>query len=140
MITIVLAGRVLGKQRVRFTQNAQRPFTPQKTVHYEARLAHEAQHVMAGRPLLEGPLRVGIEIRMQVPESRSRKWKTQALAGVVLPVKKPDIDNVSKFIDALNLVCWHDDAQIVELTARKLYHEAPALILTIEEIATGVFA
>lgn len=140
MITITLAGRTLGKQRVRFTKENQRPFTPQKTVHYEARLAHEGQHEMAGRPLLAGPLRVEIEIRMQVPESKPRKWKEKALAGVILPTKKPDVDNVSKFIDALNLVCWHDDAQICELRARKLYHAAPALIITIEEIATGIFA
>ena len=140
MIRIVLAGRALGKQRVRFTNEGQRPFTPQKTIHYEARLAHEAQHEMAGRPLLSGPLRVKIEIRMPVPDSKSKKWKAQALSGVVLPTKKPDVDNVSKFIDALNLICWHDDAQICELHARKLYHEAPALIITIEEMATGIFA
>jgi len=140
MITITLAGRPLGKQRVRFTKEHQRPFTPQKTVHYEARLAHEAQHEMAGRPLLAGPLLVRIEIRVPIPESKSKKWKTQALAGSILPTKKPDVDNVSKFIDALNLVCWHDDAQICDLNVRKLYHMAPALIITIEEIATGIFA
>jgi Holliday junction resolvase RusA-like endonuclease len=130
----------MGKQRVRFTQENQRPFTPQKTVHYEARLAHEAQHVMAGQSLLTGPLRVNVEVRMAVPLSKPKKWQSQALAGIVLPIKKPDIDNVAKFIDALNLICWHDDAQICELHARKLYHAAPALIITIEEIATGVFA
>lgn len=130
----------MGKQRARFTQENQRPFTPQKTVHYEARVAYEAQHAMAGRPLLTGPLRVGIEVRMEIPASKPKKWQAQAQAGIILPTKKPDVDNVSKFIDALNLVCWHDDAQICELHARKVYHAAPALIITIEEIATGVFA
>jgi Holliday junction resolvase RusA-like endonuclease len=140
VIRIVLAGAVMGKQRPRFTQAGQQPYTPTKSVHYEARLAHEAQHAMAGRPLLSGPLRVDIEVRMQVPVSKPRKWQAQALSGVIRPTKKPDIDNVAKFIDALNLIVWSDDAQIVELTARKFYSESPALIITVEEIATGVFA
>jgi Holliday junction resolvase RusA-like endonuclease len=140
VIRIVLAGAVMGKQRPRFTQAGQQPYTPQKTVHYEARLAYAAQQAMAGRPLLSGPLRVDIDVRMAVPVSKPKKWQRQAVAGVIRPTKKPDIDNVSKFIDALNLVVWSDDAQIVELSARKFYSESPALIVTVEEIATGVFA
>lgn len=139
MIRIVLAGAVMGKQRPRFTQAGQQPYTPQKTVHYEARLAYAAQQAMAGRPLLSGPLRVDIDVRMAVPLSKPKKWRAQALAGVIRPTKKPDIDNVSKFIDALNLVVWSDDAQIAELSARKFYSESPALIVTVEKIETGVF-
>ena len=140
MIRIVLAGAPLGKQRVRFTQEGHRPFTPEKTVNYEGRLAHEAQHVMAGRSLLEGPLRVNLEIRMRVSPSRGLRWRLRALDGTILPTRKPDADNVAKLLDALNLIVWADDAQIIELHVRKLYHEHPALIVEVEEIKTGVFA
>jgi len=139
-IRIVLAGAPLGKQRVRFTQEGQRPFTPEKTVNYEGRLAHAAQVVMDGRPLLTGPLRVAVEIRMRIPDSKPLRWRVQAHDNVILPTKKPDADNVAKFLDALNLIVWADDAQIVELAVRKLYHDAPGLIVEVDEILTGVFA
>ena len=141
MIRIVLAGAPLGKQRVRFTEEGHRPFTPQKTVNYEGRLAHAGQIVMerGGLSLLEGPLRVGLEIRMQVPSSKPLWWRTQALDGRILPTKKPDADNVAKLLDALNLIVWADDAQIIELHVTKLYHQAPALVVTVEELPTGVF-
>lgn len=142
MIKIVLAGAPLGKQRVRFTEEGHRPFTPQKTVNYEGRLAHAGQVAMehAGLPLLEGPLRVGLEIRMQVPASKPQKWRTQALAGAILPTRKPDADNVAKLLDALNLIVWGDDAQIIDLHVTKRYHAAPALVVTVEELPVGVFA
>jgi len=142
MITIVLAGTPLGKERVRFTQEGHRPFTPQRTVNYEGRLAHAAQIVMEQnkRPLLEGPLRVGLEIRMRIPNSKPQRWRVQALDGTILPTKKPDADNVAKLLDALNLIVWADDAQIIELHVRKRYHASPALIVTVEEILTGIFA
>jgi Holliday junction resolvase RusA-like endonuclease len=40
--------------------------------------------------------------------------------------KKPDADNLAKAImDAGNGVMWHDDAQIVTLTVRKVYADNP---------------
>jgi Holliday junction resolvase RusA-like endonuclease len=139
-LRIILAGTPLGKQRVRFTQANQRPFTPEKTVNYEGRLAHAAQVVMDGRSLLTGPLRVGVEIRMRIPDSRPLRWRNQAREGSILPTKKPDADNVAKLLDALNLIVWADDAQIIELHVRKLYHDAPALIVEVDEILVGIFA
>lgn len=139
-IRIILAGAPLGKQRVRFTQEGHRPFTPEKTVNYEGRLAHAAQIVMDGRPLLLGPLRVGMEIRMRIPDSKPLRWRNQAREGLILPTRKPDADNVGKMLDALNLIVWGDDCQIIELAVRKLYHDAPALIVEVDEILVGIFA
>jgi len=142
MIRIVLAGTPLGKQRVRFTQEGHRPFTPERTVNYEGRLAHAAQVVMEkdNRPLIEGPIRVSLELRIRIPASKSLRWRTEALKGVILPTRKPDVDNCAKMLDALNLVVWADDAQIIDLHVTKRYHEAPALIVEITEILTGIFA
>jgi Holliday junction resolvase RusA-like endonuclease len=142
MIRIVLAGAPLGKQRVRFTQQGARPYTPERTLSYEGRLAHAAQQIMErdDRPLVLGPLRVDLEIRMRIPNSRPLRWRLAAHNGTILPTRKPDADNVAKLLDALNLIVWGDDAQIVELHVRKLYHDSPALVVTVEEIMTGVFA
>ena len=46
-----------------------------------------------------------------------------------------DIDNYAKFaLDCLNLVCYKDDSQIVELSAKKVYGENPRTIIIIEEL------
>jgi Holliday junction resolvase RusA-like endonuclease len=36
--------------------------------------------------------------------------------------KKPDIDNLTKAIlDALNGIAWNDDAQVAQITAKKVW-------------------
>jgi Holliday junction resolvase RusA-like endonuclease len=56
-------------------------------------------------------------------------------AGEILPVVKPDLDNVAKLIlDALNGVAWHDDNQIARLTISKVYGKKPHTDVEIETI------
>lgn len=138
MIEIVLAGPPMGKQRVRATK-AGHIYTPERTVNYEAALAFAAQQVMADRPLYDGPLAVMIEARTPIAESKPKKWRADALAGKIRPTKKPDLDNIAKMMDALNLIVWADDAQIVELSARKIYSDKPALVVRVEALGEGLF-
>lgn len=141
MISITLAGPPLGKGRVRFVKATGRTFTPERTVTFESRLAFEAQHVMNGRPLLEGPLSVSMRVFMAIPESKPKRWKADALARRVFPTKKPDADNFAKMLDALNMIVWVDDSQIVELGVCKRYSDAPRMEITVEEMQEpeGIF-
>lgn len=140
-ITIELAGAPMAKERVRVTKTGH-AYTPERTVNYEARLAHAAQVVMDGRPLLEGPLSVFVEITMPVAESKPKKWKDAALLGQIRPTKKPDADNYAKVLDALNLIVWADDSQIVDLRVTKFYGSRPSFRATISPIKShsGAFA
>lgn len=129
----------MGKQRVRATK-AGHIYTPERTVNYEAALAYAAQQVMGDRPLFDGPLVVHIEAHMQVAESKPKKWRADALAGRLRPTKKPDWDNVGKMIDALNLVVWTDDAQIVDGRVVKFYSEKPRLVIRVSQLQQeGIF-
>jgi Holliday junction resolvase RusA-like endonuclease len=142
MIEIVLAGAPMGKERVRFVKATGRTFTPERTVNYESRLAYAAQQAMGDRPLFDGPLSVEVVAYMPVAESKPRKWKAAALAGEIRPTKKPDLDNLAKILDALNLVVWGDDAQIVEMHIAKHYSEAPRMEIRVRQInqpAGGIF-
>ncbi|MFG1454555.1 RusA family crossover junction endodeoxyribonuclease [Xanthobacter sp. V2C-8] len=133
-ITIILAGEPHGKGRPRFTR-AGHAYTDAKTRRYEDVLRLAAQSEMGARPPLDGPVSVQVEARMPVPVSWSRKKQAAALAGEVAPTSKPDIDNIIKSLDALNQVVFRDDRQIVHAVVRKLYHQAPALIIRISEAA-----
>lgn len=136
MIEIILAGVPVGKGRPRFVKSTGRAFTPEKTVRFEDRLSIVAQEAMAGRAPLDGPLAVELEVRMPVPLSKPKRWRDAALAGLIRPTKKPDADNFAKGLDACNMIVWVDDAQIVELHVKKIYHEAPAFVARVREIGS----
>ena len=140
MITIVLAGPPMGKERVRMTRSGH-AYTPERTVNYESRLALAAQQVMGEQPPLDGELVVEIDAYMAVPESKPKKWKAAALSGELRPTKKPDYDNFAKICDALNLIVWVDDAQIVDGRIRKFYSDRPRMEIKVSVLTSdeGVF-
>jgi Holliday junction resolvase RusA-like endonuclease len=136
MIEIYLAGEPIGKGRPRFVKATGRAFTPERTVRFEDRLSLAAQNAMNGRSLLQGPLKVHVIAAMSIPASKPKKWRADAAAGLIRPLRKPDLDNVAKSLDACNLVVWGDDAQIVDLRVEKFYSEQPsftAKVWTINE-------
>lgn len=130
-IVVTIPGPARGKQRARVVRrgNFVSTYTPAETTNAEAWVRHCAIE-QAGQPCLEGPLRLTVEITVQVAESWSKKKQTAALDGVIYPTGKPDIDNTYKLLaDALNGVLWRDDAQIVSLSVTKRYGRAPGTVL-----------
>jgi hypothetical protein len=55
-----------------------------------------------------------------------------AITGHIRPTSRPDVDNYLKAIlDAINTIVVADDAQIVEVYAKKKFSVAPKMIATI---------
>lgn len=136
MIEIVLLGAPRGKERPRLTKLGH-AYTPENTRNYEAALKFAAQQVMGDRPPLDGPLSVLIDVAVPIPQSWSKKNRVAALCGALFPTKKPDWDNFAKVIDALNLVVWIDDAQVVDGRVRKRYSEKPGMTIRVERAVDG---
>lgn len=108
--------------------------TPAKTVAYEGLIAHAAQQAMAGADPVEFACAVQLSITCSVPVSWSKKKQAAALAGRVLPTKKPDTDNVVKAVfDGMNGVVWKDDVQAVDLFVRKRYGAAPCVHVRVSQ-------
>lgn len=82
-------------------------------------VSDEARRVVGDAPLLEGPLWMSLDFRLPKPASapkRKRTWPTAARSG--------DLDKLARAcLDALTGVVFADDAQVVELGARKDYGE-----------------
>lgn len=133
VIRVELDGDPVAKGRPRFSSKSGTAYTPAKTQRYEQRLAWAAQVTMKGRPLLESALSVTIHVYKDIPKSWSKKKRADAVAGALRPTGKPDADNFAKCMDALNLIVWRDDSQVVDLTVRKWYSERPRLIFLISE-------
>ena len=134
-VVVTLMGEPQAKGRARIGRLANgraMVFTPQKTRMYEAMLRHEAQVAMAGALPIEGPVRLEVEARFAIPRSATKRFAADAAAGAVRPLKRPDLDNTLKAaLDAFNGVIFRDDAQVVEIFARKTYSPQPCVIVTV---------
>lgn len=130
LISFSLAGAPRGKERVKTAADGH-SYTPERTVSFEGRLAYAAQIAMAGRPPLDGPLALHVVMFMAVPASKPAKWRAAALRGEILPTVKPDWDNGGKLTDALNLIVWVDDKQVVSSTVDKFYSDRPRTIVRV---------
>lgn len=89
---------------------------------------------MEGRPPLDGPVRVVMEVRFPVPGSWSKKARERALSGSTFPTVKPDLDNSFKLADALNELVFRDDKQIVKVEISKRYSDQPGMTIEVHEM------
>ena len=81
-------------------------------------------------------LRVYISVYKSIPKSYSKKKTKEASVNYIRPTSKPDCDNIIKIIcDALNLVAYKDDKQIVECSCIKRYAtDIPCVDVFVEEL------
>ncbi len=135
MIYFKVMGDPVGKDRPRATARKGKGkdsgvfahvYTPKKTKEYEDKIRFEFMASTCEKmPIFEKgvPLKAEVTIAFKIPKSFSKKKQEQCRQGLLVPTKKPDVDNVMKCIfDAIgNDLCFHDDAQITEVAAEKIY-------------------
>lgn len=118
-------GEVVGKGRPKFSTQGHfvKAYTPAKTTNYEnlVKLSYQAENGEFRFPD-DAQLVMEIVAVFPIPKSVSKKKAALMMGQEILPAKKPDCDNIVKAIcDALNLVAYKDDSQIVELNIVKRY-------------------
>lgn len=142
-VTFHVPGKPQGKSRARTYYNANAgkhvSSTPDKTVLYENFIKERYLQKSDGAYLEAGtPVTLHIVARFLPPKSKSKKVKQQMLNGEILPLKKPDMDNIVKVVaDALNGVAYHDDTQVVLVVAKKAYSAMEGLDITVGEYIDG---
>lgn len=141
MIEIVVLGVPVAKGRPRFAKATGHTYTPEKTRNFEAALKYAAEQVMGARPPLDGPLTLEIDVRLPIAPSWPKKRQDEALSGKLRPTKKPDFDNYAKTVDALNMVVWVDDGQVVEAKVSKHYSNKPGMWIRVRPLQPeeGIF-
>ena len=111
-IEFVVYGRPKGKGRPRFTMDGH-AYTPQATRMYAG-----------GTSFGSVPVAVDVVAYYPIPKSARKADKEAMAAGMVVPMVKPDIDNVLKAVlDGIqgDDGAFHDDAQVVSVKATKKY-------------------
>ena len=129
-LTFTIPGEPTAQGRPRFSTHGGfvKAYDPEKSRNYKAYVKLLASEAMQriGLTLTELPLEVEIIADVAIPASKSKKFKEQALNGLQLPIKKPDVDNVAKIIlDSISGIVYKDDKQIVKLTVSKKYSDTP---------------
>jgi Holliday junction resolvase RusA-like endonuclease len=129
-ITITFEGAPVPKGRARF--GGGHVFTPKATRGFQYDFGWCAKAAMAGRKPFQCAVKITALFELTIPAARSARARADAVAGLILPTAKPDLDNLVKAaIDACNGIVFADDAQITEIGAEKIYGIAPKTVLTI---------
>lgn len=134
-VTFHIPGEPQGKGRARSFLMRGRivTTTPPKTRSYEGIVASLAMDAMGDRPPFDGPVQIDLSAFFGVPQSWSRKKQAAALAGMMKPGKKPDLDNIAKAItDGMNGVVMRDDSLIVAARLSKRYGPQPMVVVTVK--------
>jgi Holliday junction resolvase RusA-like endonuclease len=139
-ISFTVPGQPVAKGRPKIGSRNGQPmmYAPERTVSYESTVKLFAAQAMRGRPLITGPVRLVMNVALQIPASWSGKKQRAARTGESLPTGKPDADNVIKMIcDALNGVVWKDDTQVVNIDMCKRYSDEPGVRVRVHQINWG---
>lgn len=132
--TLTILGNPIAKKRPRFVRRGKfvGAYNCQETEEGKFKWELMARQ-KKGTPLIDSAIRLTCRFFMPIPASISKKKRMEYLGCAVPHTKKPDLDNLVKFVkDCANGVLWRDDSQVISLTASKAYHPNPATEITIE--------
>ena len=136
LITFIVDGAAVPKQRPRIS--GRRAYTPKRTKDYEERVLDAFRSSYSGFYPAFGkdtPVWVCISVIQEIPRSWSKKKRTQAESGEIVPLSRNgDVDNIAKSIlDALNGFAYEDDCQVIKLMISKKYGAQPCAEVWLEE-------
>jgi len=124
-IQINIPGKPVAKKRPRFARRGKFVITynPQQTE--EGRFLFEIQKQWQRNPL-EDPIKISMFFYMPIPKSTYASKKKLMERGWIRHTKKPDLDNLVKFVkDCLNGIVYRDDSQVFSIQAEKIYSNDP---------------
>jgi Holliday junction resolvase RusA-like endonuclease len=109
-------------------------FTPAQTAREQDGLRFIAQAAMRGRPPLDCAVDFRMTAFMPIPPSWSKRKQENALAGLIWPTPKPDLDNIAKMKDALKAIVWRDDALVCAEYFLKVYSDRPRVVIEVRPL------
>lgn len=131
MLILEIAGNPIPLARPRFCRKGNYVGTYDSQKKEKEQVQWQLKSQFRNQPF-DFPLAIDLTFFMQIPKSTPKGKKRQMICGILQHIKKPDIDNLQKFIlDCMNNLIFVDDSQIIELNAKKLYAENPGTLVVI---------
>lgn len=141
-LKFVVEGESIGQGRPRFSARGGfvRAYDPKKSSEGKSAVRLVAQEAIKTQgwayPSPDMPISVGIISYRKIGTGRQRWFWKAASMGLVVPLSKPDVDNVEKLIlDAMTGVVYPDDKQVFCVTNSKTFSDNPRT----EILVTGYF-
>jgi Holliday junction resolvase RusA-like endonuclease len=130
-ICFTIPGKPFGKQRHRIglIHGKARAFNTKGNEAFDAGVGYiAARHFPAP---ITGPVAVTITAQFCPPPSWSKRKRAEAMGRP--HTSKPDTDNVGKAIlDGLNRIAFADDAQVAQITIRKVWGASDCTAVVVE--------
>lgn len=124
------------RARVAYKGGVTVSYTPEATRAAQDAISWQAKAAWGQREPLQGPVQLVVVCYLSIPPSWSAERIRQAEQGEILPIRRPDWDNLGKLVsDALNGIAWKDDSQVVQATVGKWYSSRPRTVVIVGEIA-----
>lgn len=141
--TLCVPGHVVGQGRPRYSGRTGRFHDPKQSVeakHTVKTLAIERVKELdwkIAQP--DMPVTMRIVAYKEIPTSKPTWFKEAAKFGLVVPLTKPDCDNVEKLVmDALNGIVYHDDKQVFDCHYTAFYSDEPRLEIEVKGLFVNV--
>ena len=84
---------------------------------------------------LECPIELTIYFFLPIPKGVSKSTRLQMINRVILPAKKPDVDNLAYLVtNALKNIVYKDDNLICAQRIYKFYGETPRTVIRVRPI------
>lgn len=136
-LSFFIPGEACAQGRPRFTTfgGHVHAYDPEKSKNYKAfvKLIAKDEAEKQDWKYNELPLKIKVRALIEVPASKSKKFRAAALDGLEYPTKKPDVDNLFKTItDAMSGIIYKDDKQIIVADVSKRYSEQAGVEVLIE--------
>ena len=140
MIKLIIQGKPIAKARPRFAVRKTRSGKHYSQV-YNCQETEEGKFIvfvknqLKDHQLIEGAVNLFTIFHMPIPKSTSKKLSQRMRDGEIKHVKKPDNDNLLKFVkDCMNGIVWKDDSQVFDSHAIKQYSDNPRTEIYITEV------
>ena len=131
---ITVPGKPIAKKRPRFARHGKfvRTYSDQETE--EGRFLWEVRQQINQKPF-KGAVDLIIRFYMPIPKSTSKKRTRLMEVDEIRHIKRPDLDNLEKFVsDCLKGEAWLDDSQVVHSDTKKMYSHEPRTEILIQEL------
>lgn len=134
MIELKIPGKPIAKKRPRFARRGKFVTTYNDQETEEGKFIAQVLQQIGNHKPIDGPVRLFCWFCMYIPASTSKKQRERMVGGYAKHAKRPDLDNLIKFVkDCLNGILWQDDSQIVSIQAHKVYAEEPMTKILVQE-------
>lgn len=127
-IIVTINEKPYGKKRPRMARIGKftHAYDPAENKAYARRVVQEFKKKYSSSDKFKDgvPLMMIVVADFEIPAYLPKKTQEEMRQKKLYPVKRPDIDNVSKAVmDSLNKIAYYDDQQIVGLLIIKKYEE-----------------